>query len=210
MNDSGIKHGKYNKFHLFLQKQLLDFTPPALIVLPILSSSDIKAWNGTPYSALVLPCGLRARHACRNVLQYVREYCSQADIEIAIQVLRAFAMDIAESLIDCEDVDILEEVNITAGNSTDVSPAYWKLLVQELQGSLQPRIELPTLKSELHWGTVKVAKGNFDLSTSCLPDPFLLAVKGAIHFSSHCGTKLMPDCPAEDLDVDSDDDHGQS
>ena len=104
MNDSGIKHSKYNKFHLFLRKQLLDCTPPALIILPILSLPDIKAWNGSPFSALVLPCGLRARHASRNVLQYARGCCSKADVETAIQVLRAFAMDIAESLIDCQDV----------------------------------------------------------------------------------------------------------
>jgi hypothetical protein len=42
MTDSGIKHSKYNKFHLFLQKELLDSTPPALIIIPILDLSKSK------------------------------------------------------------------------------------------------------------------------------------------------------------------------
>lgn len=168
-------------------------------MLPILSLVEIKEWNGTPYSALVLPCGLGASYASRLVLPYARECCSKVEVETAIQVLRAFTMDIAELLIKCEDVDILKEVNMTTEYSKDVSLVRWKLLVKELQGSSQPRIELPVVKSKLDWETVKVAKGTFDLNTSCRPDPFLLAVKGAVNFSSH-RTRLMP--AEEDLDLD--------
>ena len=115
-------------------------------------------------------------------------------------------LDTAELLIDRQDVDILEEVKNTAGRSTNSSIMRWMLLIQELRGSSQPKIDLPILKADLDWKTVKVAKGKFDLTTSCLPDPFLLAAKGAVSFSSHCGRTLMPACAVEDQDVDSDDD----
>lgn len=38
------------------------------------------------------------------------------------------------------------------------------------------------------------------------PYPVLLAVKGAVNFSSHCGTKLTPACLTEDMNVDFDED----
>ena len=64
--------------------------------------------------------------------------------------------------------------------------------MKELRGD-RPSIQLP----------IKVAKGTFDLNASCLPEPFLLAVNGAINFSSHVGTMLMPVCPSEDDCEDS-------
>lgn len=123
--------------------------------------------------------------------------------EMEFELLRHFIKDIAESLID-QDPDVLEDVDLAAGSSRDPSLLRWRGLVTELRGD-RPSIQVPVLKNGLEWESVKVAKGTFDLNSSCLPDPFLLAVKGAINFSSHVGTKLLPVCPSEDSDSVSED-----
>lgn len=110
--------------------------------------------------------------------------------------------DIAESLLDTDN-DVLEEFNFTAENTTDRSALAWKRLVQHLRQSLSPTISIPVLKPDIDFRTIRVAKGTFDFEESCLPDPFLLALKGAINFSSFAGTKLMPACSL--LPEDSDD-----
>jgi hypothetical protein len=204
MNDSGIKHSKYNKFHLFLRKQLLDSTPPALIIVPILTLSEIKDWNGTSYDAMVLPCGSRWKHSARSVLRNVRCCCDKTEIRIGIDLLCHFIKDIAESLID-RDQDILEDVHLGAGRLRDRSLVLWEKLVNELRGG-HASVEIPVLKNNLPWETVKVAKGTFDLTASCLPDPFLLAVKGAINYSSFVGARLMPACPLDESDSGSEED----
>ena len=201
MKDSGVKHSKYNKFHLHMQKPLLDATPPALIIVPVLPLPEVKDWNGASYDAMVLPCGQRGSYAAQMVLRNVRACCNENEIRNGIDVLRHFIKDIAESLID-DDPDVLKDVNMVAGSSTDPSLLRWKGLVNELRGD-RPSIQLPVLNDGIDWEIVKVAKGTFDLNTSCLPDPFLLAIKGAINFSSHVGTKLMPACPSEDDSEDS-------
>jgi hypothetical protein len=109
-------------------------------------------------------------------------------------VLCHFIKDIAESLIDL-DHDNLEEVE-TQTSSRDASLQRWKNLVYELRGD-GASIKIPALKDDLDWENVNVAKGRFDRDMSCLPDPFLLAVKGAINFSSFVGTKLLPACPPQ-------------
>jgi hypothetical protein len=203
MSGSGVKHSKYNKFHLFLQRQLLDSTSPALIIIPILDLSQVKEWNGSSaYDAMVLPCGEEATYAATIALRNVRDCCNETDIHTGIEVLCHFIKDIAESLIDLHH-DILEEVE-TQTSSRDASLERWKRLVYELRGD-GASIKIPALKDDLEWENVNIAKGRFDRDISCLPDPFLLAVKGAINFSSLVGTKLFPACPpaSDESDTDS-------
>lgn len=203
MDDSGVKHSKYNKIYLKMQRSYLASTPPALIVLPIMSLDDIKGWDGVqPYSALVLPCGEQGQLAAQDVLQNVRECCSEQDVRTALMVLRTFIKDIAESLIDTNN-DVLADFNVVARDTTDVSAVRWKNLVRELRSSAHPSIRVPVLRTGINFQTTRVAKGTLDVRTSCLPDPFLLAMKGAINFSSHAGTKLMPACPSP-VQFDSD------
>lgn len=194
MDDSGVKHSKFNKLYLKMQRNYLDSTPPALIVIPIMSLDEIKAWDGVqPYSALVLPCGERGPIAAADVLQNVRDSCSEQDVRTGLTVLRTFLKDIAESLIDT-DHDVLADFNIVARDTTDSSAVRWKNLVRELRSAAHPSIRVPTLRAGINFQTTKIAKGTFDVYTSCLPDPHLLALKGAINFSSHAGAKLMPAC----------------
>jgi hypothetical protein len=202
LRDSGIKHSKYNKFHIHMRKQLLDCTPPALIIVPLLTLLEIKNWNSTPFDAMVLPCGARANYAASMVLRHVRDCCNENEIRNGIAILCDFVKDIAGSLVDV-DPDVLKDLP-TMGSGREPSLVRWKSLVNELRGHQQPTIQVPVLKDNLEWERVKVAKGTFDRDSSCLPDPFLLAVRGAINFSSHVGTKLMPSCPPEDSDSDSD------
>ena len=194
MRDSGLKHSKYNKFHLFLHKQLLDSTPPALIIVPLLPLSQIQQWDGaSSYDAMALPCGERAVYAARMTLRFVRRTCSQREVEIGFSVLSAFVKDIAESLLD-EENNVLEDFNTAVGETRDASALRWKRLVEYLRTLDSPCFPMPSLRKDMDWGTVRVAKGAFDLDSSCLPDPFLLAAKAAINFSSLVGKKLMPAC----------------
>ena len=194
MRDSGLKHSKYNKFHLFLQKQLLDSTPPALLIVPLLPLSEIQQWDGTSaYDAMVLPCGERAVYAARMTLRFVRRTCSQREVENGVAVLSSFVKDIAESLLDKEN-DVLEDFNTAVGETRDASALRWKRLVEYLRTLDSPCFPIPSLKKNMDWGTVRIAKGTFDRDRSCLPDPFLLAAKAAINFSSLIGKKLMPAC----------------
>jgi hypothetical protein len=166
--------------------------------------SEIKDWHDTPFDAMVLPCGINAISAASEVLKNVRHRCNENETRIGIEVLSHFVKDIAESLLH-RDPDVLEDVNsAVAKSSRDASSLLvWEKLVYELRGN-QPSIQVPFLKKDINWESVKVAKGTFDRKSSCLPDPFLLAVKGAINFSSHVGTKLMPACPSYDSDSDWD------
>ena len=203
INDSGIKHSKFNKLYLKSQKQFLDSTPPALIVLPILPLDQIQDWDGvTPYSAMVLPCGPLGRQAAEAVLKYSRAQCSHKEVEVAVSVLATFIHDIAESLIDLEH-DVVADFDICAGQTNDRSVYRWKELVRELRGAANPSITIPTLKTDLDFQNIRVAKGTLSRISSCLPDPFLLALKGAVNYSSHTGTKLMPACSPAKVDPDS-------
>jgi hypothetical protein len=195
MKDSGIKHSKFNKLHLFMQKELLDSTPPALIIVPLLTISQIKQWDGiSPYNAMALPCGEQAVYAASMSLRYVRTTCSQSEVEIGVEVLRAFVKDIAESLLDKEN-DVLGDFDTTVGENTrDASALRWKGLVEYLRTRDSPCFPIPNMRNNLDWEAVRVAKGTFDRDSSCLPDPFLLAAKAAINYSSLVGKKLMPAC----------------
>ena len=124
-------------------------------------------------------------------LRFVRKTCSQREVEIGVAVLSAFVKDIAESLLD-EENDVLEDFNTAVGETRDASALRWKRLVEYLRTLDSPCFPMPSLRKNMDWGTVRVAKGTFDRDSSCLPDPFLLAAKAAINFSSLVGKKLMP------------------
>ena len=206
LRDSGIKHSKYNKFHLFLHKEMVDATPPSLIIIPLRSLSQIKAWNGTDsYEAMVLPCGIQAPYAAAQTLKYARATCTKEQVKLGVEVLSAFVKDIAGSLLD-EEHDVLEDFNVSVGDTKDVSAVTWKKLVEYLRGLDSPSYPIPSLRDDLDWATIHVAKGSFSLDTSCLPDPFLLATKAAINYSSHVGKKLMPACTTSKKAEDNDDD----
>ena len=199
LRGSGIKHSKYNKFHLFLQKELVDATPPSLIIIPLMSLSQIKAWNGAnSYEAMVLPCGMQAPYAAAQALKYVRSTCTQKEVQDGVEILNAFVKDIAGSLLDKEH-DVLEDFNLSVGDTKDISAVTWKKLVEYLRGSDSPSYPVPSLKDDLDWAKIYVAKGTFSRDTSCLPDPFLLATKAAINYSSHVRMKLMPACATSNV-----------
>ena len=205
LRDSGIKQSKYNKFHLFLQKELVDATPPSLIIIPLMSLSQIKAWNGTDsYEAMVLPCGMQAPYAAAQALKYARSTCTKKQVQVGVKVLNAFVKDIAGSLLD-EEHDVLEDFNVSVGDTKDISAVTWKKLVEYLRGLDLPSYPVPSLKDDLDWAKIHVAKGTFSRDNSCLPDPFLLAAKAAINYSSHVGKKLMPTCTTSHVAENDDD-----
>ena len=184
-----------------------DATPPSLILVPLLPLSQIKAWNGTtPYDAMVLPCGEDATYAAAQTLQFVRSTCTRDQVQEGIGILSGFVQDMAGSLLDTrEQHDVLEDFTLAVGQTRDVAAVTWIKLVEHLRGLDSPKYPLPVLKQNLDWEQIKVAKGTFHLDRSCLPDPFLLATKGAINYSSYIGQKLLPTGKISDDDSDSDD-----
>ena len=126
------------------------------------------------YEAMVLPCGMQA-----GTLR------SSAGVE----VLSAFVQDIAGSLLDEEQHEVLEDFSVSVGDTKDVSAVTWKKLVEYLRGIDSPSYTVPSLKDGLDWAKIHVAKGTFSRDVSCLPDPFLLATKAAINYSSHVGKR---------------------
>ena len=135
------------------------------------------------------------------------ERARQTQVEVGVAVLSAFVKNIAESLLD-EENDVLENCNTAVGETR--AALRWKNLVDYLRALDSPSFPIPSLRSNLDWGFVRVAKGTFNRDTSCLPDPFLLAAKAAINFSSLVGKKLMPVCQPsssneEEEEVDNDD-----
>ncbi|CAB9497528.1 hypothetical protein SEMRO_21_G014750.1 [Seminavis robusta] len=147
---------------------------------PLLSLDDVMRWDGvTPYSALFLPFGDRGHSAATDVLSKVREVSTEREVRAAVETLAVFVKDIAESqsILDT-DHDILEDFDETNGNCNHVSIVRWKALVRHLR------------------------QATVDLHDSCLADTYLVAIKAAIEFSAHVGTKLMPDCPKYESDED--------
>lgn len=80
------------------------------------------------------------------------------------------------------------------GETKDASAVRWKQLVEHLRCAKSPCFTIPSLRDNLDWSGIQVGKGTFDLDSSCLPDPFLLAAKAAINYSALVGSKLMPAC----------------
>lgn len=76
----------------------------------------------------------------------------------------------------------------------------WKALVERIQDGSQANVQVPA-----PWAGKKgepiVAKARLTTGNS-LSDPWLLALKSAINYSSYHGTTLMPACP---FNVGSDD-----
>ena len=116
-------------------------------------------------------------------------------------MLATFVHDIAESLIDVEH-DIVADFDIHAGQTNDSSVYRWKELVKELRGADRPSVQIPTLKADFDFQNIRIAKGTLSRTSSCLPDPFLLVLKGAVNYSSHAGSKLMPACPPSNTDLE--------
>ena len=175
-----------------MQECYFDSTPPSLIIVPLLSLDEIKGWDGvTSYSGLVLPCGVSGETAASEVLPRVRETCSEQEIQTAVRTLGTFVKEIAESLLDTNN-DVLEEFNLTGGDSIDCSALRWKQLVQHLRQSSSPTISIPLLRPDIDFQTIRAAKGTFDYNESCLPDPFLLALVSSIASWSCTPTPPMP------------------
>jgi hypothetical protein len=53
VDNTGIKHSAPNMIRLYFQAEYLD-TDPGLIIVPILTLDEVKAWEGGPYDALAL------------------------------------------------------------------------------------------------------------------------------------------------------------
>ena len=201
---SSLKGSKYNKFYLKLQGEFFDTETPSILVIPILTLPQVKNWAqsaevATEYDVLAVAFGKASRLVHQEVLKYSPERCTAADIELARALLEAFVKGIAGSI---KQNNVLENFTQEELNSSkNVSLKRWKALVERIQDGSQTKIQVPTPWPGKKKGEPIVAKARVTTGNS-LPDPWLLALKSAINYSSYHGTKLMPTCPSSDVGSD--------
>lgn len=201
---SSLKGNKYNKFYLKLQGSYFDTETPSILVIPILPLPEVKNWArsaevATEYEVLAVAFGEGSRLVHQEVLKNSPKICTAADIEIARTLLDAFVKGIAGSI---KKNNVLENFNQQElSSSKNASLIRWKALVERIQGGSEANVPVPTPWSGTESASI-VAKARLTTGNS-LPDPWLLALKSAINYSSYNGKRLMPACPS-DLESDED------
>ena len=197
---TGLKHHKYNKFYFFLQKQYYDAKPPSILLIPLLDLDRVLNWNGTDeYDVMAITCGEAAEECQERTLKYTERVllgASEADrvkLDDARKLLETFVKALASS----NYMHAVEE-SFGASEGKNYRPyLQWKLLLSDIRDGTT-RVCYPHASSDANWSTVKVAVGRAGLHSS-LPDPYNMAVKAAINYSSFCGTALLPACPPESV-----------
>ena len=199
ISHSGLKHHKYNKFYLFLQGTYYDSKPPSMLTIPLLDLEDVLGWNGTDeYDVMAITFGEDAPFCQAQVLSKADRISGnnaqvKARVEKGRQLLEAFIKGLASS-------DLQHPVEENFGLNEDEGQKYqpyqqWLQLLAEIRNSENPKsIHLPEERKDVDWSKVNVAIGRADLRSS-LPDPFCMAVKAAINYSSYRGMALLPSCP---------------
>lgn len=222
LHHTGVKHHKYNKLYLFMQGTYYDSNPPSMLIIPLLPMEDILGWNGTDeYNVMAITFGEDAPFCQMNTLTRAENLTGNAAqvrafVEQGRQVLEAFVKGLASS-----NLQHRVEENFEAGEGLTCQPyQQWLRLLAEIRDTRNPKsIDLPQERVGVDWNRVHVATGRASLS-NCLPDPYLLAVKAAINYSSFRNQALLPSCPpppsetsstgeANTLQGNEDDRHGQ-
>ena len=197
INHTGLKHHKFNKLYLFLQKEYYDARPSPIMIIPLLELKDVLAWNGTDeYYVLVLSFGEEASSCQYQVLSTADKLIGtgneiQAKVEMGRQLVETFTKALASS-----DMQHPVEENFDS-NEGSTFPSYqqWRMLLNEIRRKTNPfLVDVPRERRGVDWNRVRVAVGKAELHSS-LPDPFLLAVKAAINYSAYRNMALLPSCP---------------
>ena len=194
INNTGIKHHKYNKFHLKLQAGYYDKRPPSIMTIPLLGLDAVLDWNGeTEYNVMAITFGEEKKNCQYDVLQHADKIPKDRvimDVEKGRKLLEAFVKALAYSALK-HTVDECFRDRTPRNNSI---LSQWMALLRELRHQTTPKsVVLPKKKENIDWSNVHVAFGKARLESS-LPDPFLMAVKAAINYSSHCNMALLPAC----------------
>lgn len=202
---SSLKGNKFNKLYLKDHGEYFDTETPSILVIPILPLEIVKNWassaeSATAYDMLAVAFGPRSTFVHQDVLQYAPQKCTPDDIRTARELLEAFVKGIAGSIKENDALENLTEKELSSPQN--ISLVTWQALVKRIRGGTQADMQVPSQWAGPRDEPIVVAKARLTTGNS-LPDPWLLALKSAINYSAHCGTRLLPACPS---DVEGSDD----
>ena len=178
-----------------------------MLTIPLLDLEDVLGWNGTDkYNVMAITFGEDAPFCQGQVLSMADAISGsngpvQAQVEQGRHLLEAFLKGLASS-----DLQHPVEENFGPDEGRTHQPyQQWRRLLAELRNPKSPQsIHVPEPKKDVDWSNIKIAIGRAGL-TSSLPDPFCMAVKAAINYSSYHGMALLPSGPPAASETSSND-----
>jgi hypothetical protein len=212
VEQSGLKHNKYNKLRLKMQANFFD-SAPFVLVIPILSLKQVLGWDETTttdaaslrdnsYDVMICASGEKAKECYKEILgDYFGEgtQCTKGEIRTATQLLSTFAKALATSTFNDEVMESMTDQN---KRSTVVATILRR--IEEARSAGHANVMLPIVNNEVLGPNMnfRVAKARVSKTTS-LPDPYLVAVKAAANWFASQEQRMMP--TSSDYALDSSD-----
>jgi hypothetical protein len=198
---TGIKHFVPNRIRLANQAPFLDNAPCVLIV-PVLTLTEVKRWNGEEYKAIVMVEKWKrnsAKAICRAIgmLEKKEPFATPGDVAKARSLLEHVVKGMAYSLLKRFPHTFTDNLNDTQKTKFDkLRNAFINL---RGRGVVVPKgaDALPQRVRMVEFASSSSATGH------PAPDPLLLAVRAAVNWSARRNQRLM--AAAEPKDDDEDD-----
>jgi hypothetical protein len=215
-------HTGLNRCHfnllLFMEQERFFDKKPGVLVLPVYDVNEAKAWNGQPYSVIVLctntlvhitPAQIAGRIGLRDTDPNMIEPASPADLDSAVTLLSA----VVKASAYC-----LEHL---PGPETEKAQGLWQSYRQGLiftrrlfeavmgqRSQLTGSITVPTSLGIIPTGkfVVKINLANMvspsSTATPAYPDPLLLAYKSSVNWTRLYNFQLLAEAePPEQLQL---------
>ncbi|KAL3905223.1 MAG: hypothetical protein SGILL_009762, partial [Bacillariaceae sp.] len=228
VSQSGLKHNKYNKLRLFLQKEALD-NNPFLIIIPIMTLTEVLDWDEIDperdYSYNVMICsagGLQAEVLYEKLFRDHRgpqSECTPQDVDTATTLLSTFARAMAMSTFNDSIMESMTARDRT--NSHSVATVIDR--INRATRDRHAEIDLPRINTTvvdvadpaaLATRGIRIVKARVTKRTS-LPDPYLVAVKAAANWFAGRNQRMLAaasvyDSENSDTDSECNDLHSSS
>jgi hypothetical protein len=196
---TGLKHFVCNKIRLNNQKAHYDQNPH-LLIMPVMTLSDMKNWNGTGYNAIVLAGdfkGVKASAVYQDIgMLYEGEDATQDDVDKARESLETLVLGLTYSLhFDNRDEEFdSDELKKARKNFK------W---ANNGKGVFVPQRGLHRDFSTMHVRLIKF--DDYDCTDGHpAPDPLLLGTKAALNWARRNDQGML--AAAEPLDLEGSED----
>jgi hypothetical protein len=196
--NTGLKHNHCNKCQLSVQEQVYD-NHPYMLIVPIMTLLEVKAWTGDPYDALVL---VNDTENHGTLLAKCGACESREEVDKALELLQDFTFGMAQNNTFAE----LKKVTVPYAGRKLHNLVMKELVHLEAYSKVTASKGVPFL--QLKKGT-RVGTGTGDVKVAVTtvgkdgPDPFLLATKAAVNLFNQENQKLLPGCGTIDGSEDS-------
>jgi hypothetical protein len=198
--NTGIKHMVANKIRLAGQATFLDKYPCVLIV-PAMTVSEMKNWNGGEYKAIVLvgACdGATLSDICAGIRmnEIVPKVASPGQIEAARGLLESVVLGLAYSFH--------HRSKYFGGFLSETQGRKFQRLVGRFQTIVGDKVFVPKPNPSLSGSQLRVRHVSFASATDegghPAPDPWLLAARAAVTWSRRHFQQLLAEGEPEELD----------